>query len=103
MKYYEHLPGMGDGSAGTSRLTPDISGAAHRLALGADIFDVLVVFLSYRDYLVVIVIDYNFQDILGACFHTFTASVALIAVNDDVPVSRAIGVTIVSDIARHYH
>ena len=94
---------MADGSARTSLLAPDISVTAHRLALGADIFDVLVVFLPYCDHLVVIVIDYNFQDIFGACFHTFTAAVALIAVNDDVPVSRAIGVTIVSDIARHYH
>jgi hypothetical protein len=93
---------MGDGSAGTSLLASDISGTAHWLALGADIFDVLVVFLPYRDYLVVIVIDYHFQDIFRACLYAFAAAVALIAVNDDVPVSRAIGVTIVSDIARHY-
>ena len=93
---------MGDGITRTSLLAPDVSGTAHRLALSAYIFDVLVMFLPYRNYLVVIVIDYDFQDILGTCLYAFAASVALIAVNNNVPVSRAIGVTIVGDIAGHY-
>ncbi len=51
---------MGDGSARTRLLALYVSGTAHRLALSADIFDVLAMFLSYCYYLVVVVIGYYF-------------------------------------------
>ena len=93
---------MGDGTTRTSLLAPDVSGTAHRLALSADILNVLVMFLPYRNYFVVIVIDYDFQDIFGARLYAFATSVALIAVDNNVPVSRAIGVAIIGNVAGHY-
>jgi len=93
---------MGDGTTRTSLLALHISGTAHRLALSADILNVLVMFLPYRNYFVVIVIDYDFQDIFGARLYAFATSVALIAVDNNVPVSRAIGVAIIGNVARHY-
>ena len=82
-----HLPGMGDSAGWTSLLTFDVSGPARWLAGGADVFDVLAMFLPYRYHKVVIVVGYYFEHISGTGLYAFTAAVALIAIDDDVPIS----------------
>jgi len=82
-----HLPGMGDGAGWTSLLTFDVSGTARWFAGSADIFDVLVMFLPYRYHKVVIVIGYHFEYISGTGFYALATTVALIAIDNDVPIS----------------
>ena len=94
---------MADGPAGTRRLTFDVSWSAHRFTWGADIFKVPVVLLLYCGYEIIIVVGYHLQDTLRACLYALATAIALIGVNNDVVISRTIGVTIVRNIAWHYH
>ncbi len=94
---------MGDGPAGTCQLTFDVSWSAHRFTWGTDIFKVPVVFLPYCGYEIVIVVGYHLQDTLRACLYALATAIALISVNNDVVISRTIGVTIVCNVAWHYH
>ncbi len=94
---------MADNLGGARCLTFDVSRPAHRFAWGADIFKVLVVFPPYCGYEIVIVVGYHLQDTLGACLYALTTAIALISVNNDIVISRTIGVTIVCNVAWHYH
>ncbi len=94
---------MGDGLAGTCHPAFDVPRSAHRFTWGADIFKVLVVLLTYCGYEIVIVVGYYLQDTLRACLYALAAAIALISVNNNVVISRTIGITIVCDVAWHYH
>jgi len=86
-------------STGTGYLAFEFNWAAYGFTRSADIFKVLTVFLFYGDNEVVIIIGYYLKDILRACLNALAAAIAFIGVNDYIVVSRAIGVTIICDIA----
>jgi hypothetical protein len=60
-------------------------------------------FFPHHGDLIVIVIRNDLQNILRACLHTFAATVTFIGINDKIVIARAIGITIVGNIAPCYY